>query len=600
MEAVHPSCKPVLKQSWLSVSTDGPGYQAKYRLRGKDGTFRWFQAEGIFVPEQGGFWIGTLVDVHNAMEEGRVRAQETTTATSKLALMHSLVERLPYPLVFVHFPSQRIIHVNEEFLQVWRFPEAVGKHACDMAQLRLQAFNPEGQPFAEDDWPIWRACHGHRVVHQHVAVIRHDNSRCIFSMSAYPVTDEEGTPIAAFFLCEDSTEKLRTLEMAVQDRVATEQFDMRTRFLNNVSHESKTPLTATIGSLALLANTAMTVEQQELVKSAMTAASDALRRVNDLLDISRLENGEVVVSQTTFILRKCLKDVCGSITEQSSVALTVSNDVPEVLIGDPAKLVRILGTLVENGLKFKREDSTVNVSIFCRLSRPEQNEGEKIDIVFEVSDDGIGMTAETLKRAFVPFSQGNNARDRVYGGNGLGLAIANRLVKLLQGVIRIASVSQKGTTVYVELPFYAGKGLTDDLNTSNPVLKDDSFLRARQGKTVLLAEDNMLSSRVILKTLGFYGYDRVTAVRDGEEAVEVLKKGVYDMILMDCQMPRMDGYSATREIRKTDTAIPIVALTADSSVSEGLWVDAGMNGYIEKPFKPEMLIQTMDKLLIAP
>lgn len=598
-EAVHPSCRQVIKEAWQSASAANGRYQAKYRLRRRDGAYRWFQAEGVFVDAPAEkFWIGTLVDVHNAMEDGRQRTIEVSTVTSKLALMHGLVERLPHPLVFVHYPSGRLIHMNELFLSVWRMKEVENSVPDNIASLHLQAFHADGRAFADEDWPIWRACHGQVVEAQHVTVIRGDQSRCIFAMSAYPVIDEEGSPIAAFFMCEDATEKVRTIEKAVSERVATERHEMRNMLLSNVSHEFKTPLTATIGSLTLLEHTSLTEEQRDLVISAQAASANALRRVNDLLDISRLQNGEVLVSESTFALRTCLKELCEK--TWNGTELIVDDAVPDIVIGDFSKLGRILGIVIENGSKFKLPGSTDGVTVHCRLARARNADSDKIDLVFEVSDNGIGMTKEVLQKAFAPFAQADDARDRPYGGNGLGLTIANRLAKMMGGTIHIASVPQKGTTVYVELSFNLGAGLSELVGTTKQRTTGENNVQSfslRSSKSILLAEDNLLSSRIIQRSLALYGYVNVTAVKDGIEAVDAHGSAAYDFILMDCQMPRMDGYEATRIIRKTDGKVPIYALTADSSVAEGMWVDAGMDGYVEKPFKPESLVQILDECL---
>jgi len=626
LPAVHPACQGFVRKAWEKSLREGSPYSTRYRVRRHDGEYRWFEAHGEKVHTKDvTYWAGTLVDVQATMDEERRAWNSRNQATRQEILLQGIVNIIPHAVAVVLPPHGRILWTNPALFEIWRIdtkPPAIGEEeasrdeSMSLANYGFRAFHDDGTPFQRDDWPETAALHGITRRLNYVPVIRLDDTRCMFSMSAFPIRDQQDHVLAVVTIFDDVTARNREQDRAVAERVQHERVEMRSTFLANVSHELKTPLTASMASASLLADTAsdFTPEQKESLASVREGCRLALQRMDDLLDITRLELGEVSLTEATFTIRELLEATVEKFQgSHASVDMTVAQDVPETLIGDGPKVSRLLSVILDNAVKFSKDTDAV-VKVTCRKAVPRHDEqnntpGVGVSLVLEISDNGIGIPTGLIPKLFAPFVQRDLSRVRTHGGTGIGLSIARRLCDIMGGTIHVSSVPEQGTTVYIELPFIIGQEMIQrpiigpmnaQVNIRQPLpVPQRKNSEGRGTKAILIAEDNPLSARVLAKTLRMYGYTNVDTAADGLIALDKFRRGKYDLVLMDCQMPGLDGYQCTERIREFDTVTPILALSADSSAMDGKWGIAGMNAYLEKPFLPEKLAKALDEHLFT-
>ncbi len=371
----------------------------------------------------------------------------------------------------------------------------------------------------------------------------------------------------------------------------------KSEFLATMSHEIRTPMNAIMGMTHLLQKDDPREDQKEALSILDFSGKTLLTLIDDVLDFSKIEAGRLEVESIEFDLKKLIGTIIESfkiMAKNKGLELksTIDKETQTFLIGDPARLTQILNNLISNALKFT-EKGEVELSV-----RQTDNWEKKVRIEFSVSDTGIGIPKERTKTIFESFTQASGSTKRLYGGTGLGLTISKQLTQLQGGELWLDSEEGQGSTFYVALEF--GKGEGKDLKAVETVseLGNISILK---GRHILLAEDNLVNQKVMRRFLERWQVE-MTIVENGKQAVEALKKSSFDLVLMDLQMPEMDGYEATNKIRALSDPsrreVPIVALTAAAlqEVKEKVFA-SGMNDFVTKPFNPVELQQKLADLI---
>lgn len=377
-------------------------------------------------------------------------------------------------------------------------------------------------------------------------------------------------------------------ELTIAKKELEASMKIKGQFMANMSHEIRTPMNSVIGFTDLLLKTPLNPEQKQYIEAVKISGKNLLTIINDILDFSKIESGKLVLEKIKFNLSSVVSTVNELMQPKSAeknirLSTKIGTNIPDNLIGDPTRLNQILLNLVGNAIKFTNQGE---INILVDL---ESDQNDTVGLKFSVTDTGIGIPKEKLPALFQEFNQVSNETTRKYGGTGLGLAIVKQLVELQEGTVSVQSEVNKGSTFSFHLKF------KKDLNiTSENGKEDESYeIGDLEGIHVLLVEDNVLNQLLAKKVLTDWKF-RVEVADNGLIAVEKLKEMDFDVVLMDIQMPEMDGYEATGVIRKSlpppKNATPVIAMTAHALAGEAeKCISAGMNDYISKPFEQKAL-----------
>lgn len=471
--------------------------------------------------------------------------------------------------------------VNEGFerLSGWQADDVIGTFGDLLLENNISGLNPDSEHYR-------CVIEGKKSV-QYESLNFHKDGKGYWVLTTLtPIFGSDGEVEHIIAIDSDITARKKTEDELLKAKLHAESL-ARTKqdFLANLSHEIRTPMNAIVGIVQLLADSELNSEQREYLKSIDFASDNLLNIINDVLDLSKLEAGQVVYERIPFNVKEVVTrtaDIFRLKAQDKGLLLEVSHgpDIPKSVTGDPTRLNQILANLISNAIKFT-DKGTVKVS-----TRLMKDTGSGVVLEFAVSDTGIGIALENQEKIFESFGQADSDTTRKFGGTGLGLTIIKRLAEDMDGRVGLRSAPGEGSVFTVTLPFIL-EDPTDEKKEEREVPTAD--LARLSGMRGLIAEDNELNRMVATRFLEAAGIVVQCAV-NGLEAVQMAEEMDYDFILMDIQMPEMDGYEAARRIRASGSSVPIIAMTAHAFSGEReKCLAAGMDSYLTKPVRREVL-----------
>ena len=471
----------------------------------------------------------------------------------------------------------------------------------------------DGCTYPDSECRMHAAIHEDRVQHVTDEVFwRCDGSAFPVDYTSTPI-HRDGKVIGAVVSFSDMTERMQTEQLLRRAKVEAERAaSAKGDFLARMSHEIRTPMNGVLGLTELLLDTPLNERQRRHLETIHQSGTVLLNVINDILDFSKIETGNLELESIPFALREVLEDVRRLFNARArekglDFAIEVAPDVPGWVSGDPKRLSQVLYNLTGNAIKFT-DKGGVSIRIKCG-----DCDQKRVRLAIEVEDSGIGITPEAQRYLFTSFNQADNSTSRKYGGTGLGLAISRQLVQLMGGDISIESKEGEGSLFRVNLHLSVAKERTEQPRMSVQSVTQfpaNQVVRSRRDTAevqprILLVEDNRVNQEVAIGMLKQLGC-RVDIAENGHKALQSAVEQTYDLILMDCHMPEMDGFEATRRIRLHEqeqgaVPVPVIALTADVLLEKTLDAEeTGMNDFLSKPFNKSQLMHKLSAWIQLP
>ncbi len=549
------------------------------RVEFRDKTNCWLQINAHFNQES----IVKSVTIIARDITAQILAEEKLSRSEEK--YRSVIENMKLGLLEVDNDNQ-ITKAYKHFCTLTGYSESelLGKRAIDVLldkQEHKDGLNVQRKKRKNGDDSVYET-----------TIVKKDGSNACVLISGAPLFNPNNEIVGSIGIHLDITERKKVeTELINERRRAEESNKAKELFLANMSHEIRTPMNAIVGLSELLLKTALNDQQTKMTRAVETSSKNLLVIINDILDMSKVDSGKMTIERIGFSLPKLIKNIedTNKIKAESKGILlhtSVCDDIPEVLIGDPFRLNQILINLVSNALKFT-DRGTVNVLVYVKSKN-----ADIVEIECTVQDSGKGIVSSELDNIFEAFDQEDNSITRNFGGTGLGLSITKKLVELIGGTVKVESTPGVGSKFTVKLPYKIGSDEDLPINEAKSI-----NYKSLKGLKVLLAEDNEFN-QTLIETLFLEHEIQLTIAENGVVALECLEENVFDVILMDIQMPEMDGVETTLRIRSSDKwkDLPIIALTANAFKDEQQqYLEAGMNDCLSKPFVADELYYNLLK-----
>ena len=481
-------------------------------------------------------------------------------------------------------PNGVIIDANESFCEMSGFSieELFGK---DGGEMLLDDFEKERMKVRNAS-----RSEGEADVYE-LRVLNKNRETRYWLVSAAPLLGDDGEVYGSIGIHWDITEmKQLEFELKGARHKAEESSKAKAMFLANMSHEIRTPLNGIVGMAEQLAQSQLDADQRYFIDIMRSASSTLLSIINDVLDISKIESGKFSIETTPFNLNETIRrtlSIFGEKAKQTNISLDIElmDDRGIMHLGDPHRLSQVLFNIVGNAIKFTQAGY---VRVTSNLSR---GENDICQVSFTIEDTGVGMDMAYLAKVFEAFSQEDASITRKFGGSGLGLSIARSIVQIMGGTIQIESEKGKGTRVNIRIPMR----ISND-KTKQDIVEMTDLQKSLKALRILAAEDNELN-RMVLQVILKKCEVVVTIAHNGQEAINLIQEQDFDLVLMDVQMPIVDGLEATKYIREElKMTIPIIGLSANAMREEvEICKQAGMNDYLVKPYSERALVEVMKK-----
>ena len=512
----------------------------------------------------------TSTDLKKVSENLKVRAEELTTILSTIpAYVYFKDTKLNY--ILVNQPFAELIGVPAENIKGKKLKDIVQKYYSNNYFLKEKEVIESGL-----------------AVYNIEEELEYDGRMRWVSTNLAPIRNAPGQIVGLIGISWDITERKHYESELKEAKELAEAGTMaKNEFIASISHEFRTPMNGILGLAEILKNTSLNESQADLLKGIVTSAENLLVLVNDLLDFSAIEAGKMELDFHPFMLERILEDIFQMLNikaKEKSLDFNVriDDDVPVHLNGDSQRLRQIIINLATNAVKFTdRGNIAIHISLQSRSS-------DKAILRFDVRDTGIGIPQEALDSLFKVFSRVKQKQHKLITGTGLGLSICKKLTDLLGGQIGVESEYGKGSDFWFTLPFNLS---SSKISIPHTITEPVNILHS--GKRVLVAEDNLINQKIVsfqLKRIGF----EVEIADNGQTALDKFCEGGFNLVILDIQMPVMDGYQVAKAIRalekNTSRHIPVIALTANAMKGDReLYLAAGMDGYVSKPFTAETL-----------
>lgn len=565
-----------------------PESTLEFPIHIKEGKQKWIRQLGVTLFENGKpKGLQCIVRDITADKELQMRLKKSEEQLRENESLLQAIMENSTAMIFIKDLQSRYLFANRQFKETFRVNDETlyGKTDYDLEPAEL------AKRYHAVDELIFQGSHYQET--EEIIVLHGEPHN--YLVVKFPLLDSKHELFGLCGIATDITDRSRYQSELIEARKKAEMAEkLQEQFLATMSHEIRTPINGIVGMTNLLSSTSLNKNQQEFLQTIRESSDILLMLINDILDVSKIKAGMLNLEKIPFELREILQTMQYAFAYRFSekgleFRMDIDPSLPPILVGDPHRLKQILNNLIGNALKFTQSGE---VRLKVSLS---STTGDQARIQFRVSDTGIGIPTDKLDSIFESFKQVGSDISRRYGGTGLGLTITKQLVELQQGSIQVSSVPGKGTSFLVTIPF----GYRDTALPGERLEFRQNIRHDLNGLNILVAEDNAINQKVVFYTLQKVGA-RPVIVNNGKEAVEALKgENSFDLVLMDIQMPELDGYSASRKIREDlGLKIPIIAMTATALKGEKeKCLQAGMNGYISKPFAPADLFEQITRLL---